>query len=193
MEPIHPNVEPKTEACARLLEIWKAARGEKLMPRRSGIDPAKLRAIMPQIAVVAVSSPGTMDIRLAGTAYRDIFGFEPTSKNLIVLTPADMRRQRAYRFYMGVTQPCAGRAVLSFDYSHGASDRFEFLALPLEAASLELPRLMICAIESIMGRRWRNEASEEVIAGPAESFDFIDIGAGLPASDQPPADFAING
>jgi hypothetical protein len=52
---------------------------------------------------------------------------------------------------------------------------------------------MICAIESIMGRRWRNEASEEVIAGPAESFDFIDIGAGLPASDQPPADFAING
>jgi hypothetical protein len=193
MEPTHPNVEPKTEACAKLLEIWTAAREDKLMPRRSDIDPGKLRAIMPQIAVVAVSSPGTVGIRLAGTAYRDIFGFEPTSKNLIALTPANMRRVRAYRFHMGVTQPCAGRTVLSFDYSHGASDRFEFLALPLEAASAELPRMMICAIESLLGRRWRNETSEEVIAGPAESFEFIDIGAGIPASDQPPADFTISG
>ena len=189
--PVGPSAELETETCRTLLDIWSDARGHNLMPHRSDIEAAALKTILPQIAIVVVGPPGANNIKLAGTAYRDIFGFEPTSRSLINVTPPEIRRLRAYRFHMGATHPCGGLAILSHAYANGASDRLEFLALPLEADVPGDPRMMICAIESILGRRWRNDTSDEIIGGPAESFRFVDIGAGIPANLEPPVDFAL--
>lgn len=190
MKPV-PTIELETEACGTLLEIWATARGDAVMPRRSDIHAGLLKAIMPQVAIIAIPAPGITEIRLAGTAYRDIFGFETTSQNLIDITLPEVRRVRAYRFWTGVTWPCAGWAILSFPYSQGTSDRFEFLALPLNANAPDQPRMMLCAIGSVLGRQWKNERQAQAIAGPAERFGFADIGAGVPPSPNPPANFAI--
>jgi hypothetical protein len=186
-----PDIQLETNACGTLLGIWAAARGDNILPRRADIDPGAFKAIMPQVAIVAVPAPGINEIRLAGTAYRDIFGFETTSQNLIDISVPEVRRVRAYRFWTGVTHPCAGWAVLSFPYAQGTSDRFEFLALPLEANAADQPRMMLCAIGSILGRQWKNERPAQAIAGPAETFSFVDIGAGVPPSLDPPVDFAL--
>ncbi len=184
-----PDIALETSACGTLLKIWSAARADNILPRRADIDPGALKAIMPQVAIVAIPAPGLNEIRLAGTAYRDIFGFETTSQNLTDISLPEVRRVRAYRFWTGVTWPCAGWAFLSFPYAHGTSDRFEFLSLPLDANVPDQPRMTLCAIGSLLGRQWKNDRPAQAIVGAADTFSFVDIGAGVPPSLDPPADF----
>ena len=173
------------------MEIWSAARGQALMPCRTDIELSRLKDILPQIAMLSVVSPTFVDVRLAGSAYRDIFGFEPTAHNLIEVTPPEIRRLRGYRFYTAATHPCGGLAILDQPYRESVSDRVEFLALPLETDTPEQPRKLICAIDSILGRRWTKQDADPSIGGPAEIFQFVDIGAGVPDSIDPPDDFTV--
>ena len=183
-----PAASFKTETCRRLFDAWIVTRGPSLLPRRSAIDIRAFRGILPNIAMLEVRNPDLVLVRLAGTAYRDIFGFEPTWENLLDITPASIRRLRSYRYHMGVSQPCGAVAELSFAYSTEATDAFEFLSLPLAPDLPGQAPLVICAIESLLGRRWKRRESAQVVGGPADNFRFLDIGAGVPQSAEPPAE-----
>jgi len=176
----------KSETCRTLLEAWLAARGDRLLPRRADLDPVMLKSIMPNISIFEIREPGVVMVRLAGTHYREIFGFEPTGRNLIDLTPEQFRRVRAYRLRLAANWPCAGRGEINVRFGSQTFDTFEFLTLPLDADST---RMLISATASVSGRRWQNAPSRDLIEASSEDSQYVDIGAGLPPAWDPPDDF----
>lgn len=161
------------------------------MPRHADIDPTGLGAILPQVSILEIGTPDLMVFRLAGTGHRDIFGFELTGQNIIDISPDNLRRRRSYRMYSVATQPCGYHLEIGLPYSRGITDTFESLALPLEADVPGRPCMLIAVIESILGRQWQNRAAPAVIDATSDFFDYVDIGAGIPRSKDPPDDFPV--
>ena len=184
-----PNLFLKTMACNALLETWLAWRVARCLPQRSDIDPADLRLVLPYIIIVEIRAPDQAIVRLAGTAYREMFGLELTGQNLNDLVSGEARRIGAYRNYAAATWPCGRHAEVSYTYSKGAADTFEFLSLPLEAERPEEPPVLISAMQSILGRRWQNERVQSVAGQPGDFSRYVDIGRGVPLSLHPPTDF----
>jgi hypothetical protein len=178
----------KTDPCIHLLAYWDALRGDRLLPKRSEIDPAALVAILPYVSIVEVRDPDTMVYRLCGTALRDIMGIEATGLNMLDLAPPEGRRQRAYRNWVAATRPCATAYELSLTYPSGAIYAHEGVSLPVAPPEPGAPSLLLRAFAPIPGVIWYNRREMPRAAGEYD-FRFVDIGAGIAGSIEPAEDF----
>jgi hypothetical protein len=184
-----PAVLPlKTEPCARLLAYWDGLRGGSVLPRRTEIDPAAFIAILPWVAIVEVRDPDTMIYRLCGTALRDIMGIEATGLNMLDLAPPEGRLQRSYRNWVAATRPCATAYEMNLTYPSGAMYAHEGISLPVAAEQPGAPALLLRAFAPIPGVIWYSRREMPRAAGEYD-FRFVDIGAGIPYSIDPPDDF----
>jgi hypothetical protein len=183
------NLTLKTKACRVLLDAWLGWRGSRLLPRHADIDPEALKWVLSRIGVIEVRSRHVAIYRVAGTALRDTFGFDPTGQNSVKLSRPQFQERRAYRLSELVIRPCGYIAESIFTYSTGLPDTFESIGLPLESDLPGVRGLVIFALESIVGRRWQNEAATSLIDTSSETFEFLDIGAGVPQSVEAPPGF----
>ena len=171
-----------------LLDAWLGWRGDRLLPRRSEVDPIALKPILPLLGILEIAAKDIARFRLAGTGLRDVFGFDPSGKNAVELVRDQYRVQRAYRLYLPATMPCAYLGQNKFAYASGVPDTFESVGLPLDPDKTDGHRLIIFALDSLRGKRWRND-SGSIIDMTTDAFQFVDIGAGIPPSTIAPADF----
>jgi len=181
----------RTDACRGLLDAWLGWRRGNLLPTRAAIDPGDLKPILPLIGLLEVSARDVATFRLAGSQLRDVFGFDPTGRNVVDLVRNQFRVQRAYRLYLPATQPCGYLGQNKFTYSAGIPDTFESIGLPVASDSAGGAPLVIFTLDSILGRRWKKETGS-IIDMTTDRFQFLDIGAGLPASIDPPPGFLEN-
>jgi hypothetical protein len=183
-----PNRALQTETCKFLLGYWQALRGARLLPAHADIDPASLSRFLPKIGLFEVRSPDLTICRLAGTGFRASLGFELTGRNVVHLYAADLHRAAGYRFWMMATKPCGAALVLPLVFSSGSANPHEVLLLPVAPNKPDGSTLLLVGIASFERLEWENAALlPQLSASP--DFDFIDIGAGRPASTLPPADF----
>ena len=75
-----------------ILGYWNEMRGLQSFPSRSDIDPLDFAPHWPLVYLVEGSSLPALKIRLAGTAYRDLYGFEITGRRIVDLIPRMQRR-----------------------------------------------------------------------------------------------------
>lgn len=75
-----------------ILGYWNEMRGVHAFPSRSDIDPLDFAPHWPLVYLVEGSSLQSLKIRLAGTAYRDLYGFEITGRKIVDLIPRMQRR-----------------------------------------------------------------------------------------------------
>ena len=186
MKVLGPELSLKTKACRTAVEAWQTWRGERLMPAHSDVDPGALKWILARIGLIEVRGGDVATYRVAGSALRDTVGFDPTGRNLVELSPPEQRPRRAYRLAQLVARPCGYVAELNFAYSTGVTDMFESVALPLSSDQPETRGFVLFAMESILGRRWQNDTGRFTMDVDTEIFDFLDIGAGVPESTEPP-------
>jgi hypothetical protein len=187
-EILTPDLTFKTQACRMLFEAWHAWRSESLLPKHTDVDPNELKSVLPQIGILEIRARDSAVFRLAGSGLRDIVGLDLTGRDTIALSPPRYRRQRAYRLYTPVVWPCAYHGESRYTYSTDSTDVCESVGLPLEPDSPEIHGMIIFALDSILGRRWRNVPAP-LIDTTSDVFRFVDIGAGIPASIDPPDDF----
>ena len=180
---------PKTEPCRFILDHWQALRGDRLRPRRAQIDPADLARYLPHVGIFEVQTPEFTLCRLAGTAFRLSLGFELTGKNVVHLYAPELHRVAGYRFHTMVTQPCAATVEIALKFSTGLEHPHEILILPLEPDGPDAPRLLLVGTAGINDVIWQNSAILPQLK-PSSTFRFIDIGAGIPESTMPPAEWA---
>jgi hypothetical protein len=185
-----PGLQDMPEACQLLYEHWSEIRGDALLPSRAGIDPGRLRSILPYLQIVEVVSPSLIRCTLSGTALRDIFGFELTGRNLIDLTPPEQRRQRGWRYWIGAAQPCGCLFGGKLRFLSGALAPYLGLVLPLRPSQEGGAMLAISAIALVADRGWINERSQPEL-NLAGYVSFLDIGAGMPDRTDPPDDWVV--
>lgn len=181
-------VDLRTGCCRTLLDAWLAWRGGRLVPRRADIDPGAIKPILPAIGILEIRDRQTAIYRLAGSGLRDVFGFDATGGNSIDLISERHRLRRAYRTYMPATTPCGYHGLSEFLYAESVVDRFESIGLPLAPDSPGRPPFLIFTMESLLGRQWKKDHGS-VIENVNNDLRFFDIGAGVPSSVDPPADF----
>jgi hypothetical protein len=82
------------ELAQRWLDLWQ---GEKL-PSRGALNPTQLVKFLPGLAVLEIHPDDSVRYRIAGTALRAAYGFDPSRRDVMELTPPVHRAARLRRF-----------------------------------------------------------------------------------------------
>ena len=85
---------------------WRSLDRDRVVPRRSSFDPARISPLLPRIAIYEVKSKDEIIYRLAGTALVDRFGMEVTGKNFLDFWEGERREKAAAAMHECVTKPC---------------------------------------------------------------------------------------
>ena len=190
MAPCGIAASPVTRACRDLFDYWRALPqlGGRL-PLRAQIDPGALRTLLPYLQIMERLDAGTVVMRLAGTALRQLYGMEMTGRDMLDLVPPSHRPTRRWRVATAAAHPCGMVYSREQRYPSGAVDEVETLFLPLAVAGdpPEAPaRQFIGLAASKSGRRWIAEEHGTLLA--PHDFRFVDIGYGIPATIDPPGE-----
>ncbi len=178
----------KTELGLSLMRYWDELRGDRLMPLRSEIDLGPIKRALPYLVIYEPRSPTECLFRLVGTAVRDMLGREITGQNLFALSPAEVRRGRSWRFWSAATQPCGHYFHMPVTFPHDMVSMHEGFSLPLRPEQAHAPALLFGLFAPVAGEHWLNRGPITQL-NPTQDHGFIDIGAGVPASLEPPPSY----
>ncbi len=76
-----------------MMDYWLSKRGEKPTPSRSDIDPIDFYRFWPTIYLVEGETLEELNVKVAGTAYRSLYGFEVTGRRIVDLIPGSLAPQ----------------------------------------------------------------------------------------------------
>jgi hypothetical protein len=86
----HSDAEPRVIAVAQpgsklVFDYWNALRNGRVLPRRSEVDPAALRLLLPHVFILQRYDSEHIVFRVAGTALCAAFGRELRDHNFVTL------------------------------------------------------------------------------------------------------------
>ena len=170
----------------RFIEAWLAWRGvNRLMPTRSAMEIADIRELLGSVALFEVLGPNDIRIKVAGGRLREHANFEATGRNFAEITPPDFWPIRSYRMMQMSSLPCAGRSINVDRRTLGEGIIFEIMTLPIDADAPGGARLLISCVVPLEGGFQTPKPDRQPVFLAAESFTFLDIGAGVPARTEP--------
>ena len=71
-----------------MLDYWNDKRGENQIPLRSDVDPLDFYRYWPTIYFAEGGKLEELSVKVAGTAYRSLYGYEITGRKIIDLIPS---------------------------------------------------------------------------------------------------------
>lgn len=128
-----PTVEIVTsDRIRRLTAYWQSRRGDRPIPRRTDIDPADIRDLLPNVVMVDVEQPFRIRYRLVGTRVVEFNRFDFTGRYLDDLRwDVEGRYTRAYRLVTDIRQPVYG--IDAWPLAGEMTGRSEIAILPLSS------------------------------------------------------------
>jgi len=166
-------------------EAWLQWRGIGLVPRRADIDLASIRDHLPQVALLEHDATEDYRVRLAGTAMRNFFGFDPTGRTYRELTAPDEWPTRRSRMNGMIATPCGCHASYTRHFDRIGEVTLEAIFLPLldDANAVRFLLTYQHVAPKAPGRRPDQSVFLAVAqVRLADYFRFIDIGAGVPVA-----------
>ncbi|HEV2365323.1 MAG TPA: PAS domain-containing protein [Caulobacteraceae bacterium] len=133
-----------------LIAYWRQVRGSARLARRRDIDPAGIKRLLPNILLIDVlERPRDYRMRLAGTAFYEVFGGEITGRRLAdVHTPEGAAYWRdELDAVVGSRRPRVGWYAL--DWRNRARAQILWLRLPLAANGADVN--MILGYDAVVG------------------------------------------
>jgi hypothetical protein len=115
---------------ARLARYWLSQWKDGEPPARRAINPARVKDLLPGIAILEVEPAGTVICRLAGSAIAMGLGIDPTGREVMALTPAEHRGGRFAR-YRRVVDGAISRSVKRLTNRFNEIVMVEDMQLPL--------------------------------------------------------------
>lgn len=114
-----------------LYGYWNSLRGDADAPYRDQVQPAAMRAYLPEVFLLARYSPRQYPFRIAGTGLCSYFGSELRDIDFLDMWNAD-EREGLESLLLSVTDDCAG-AVLGIcaETEDGRKADLEAILLPL--------------------------------------------------------------
>lgn len=166
---------------ALLLDHWLDIAGADLVPHRDSLDPTRIPGALPNVVIHQIESADRIMIRLAGTAFYDVYGRELTGTNYLDLVAPNRRAQAYDRIRTVVDHPCALFTELAFTARAGVFGRAESLGLPLIGRNGVIDTIIYVneRLPMDLNPFHPNPAIETVDTLQAE---FLDLGAGVPTN-----------
>jgi hypothetical protein len=131
--PVWTAIEHNRSRMVRALHAWWLAhRGPSGIPDRRDLDPAALRALLPNLFIADVEpQPFRIRYRLVGTKAVQVIGFDITGRYLdeLLTVAPEVPWMDYYRIVYDSREPLLGSAVVSA--SAGGTFTYEFGLFPL--------------------------------------------------------------
>ena len=90
LEFIPENADPEMRW---MMDYWLSKRGDRQIPLRSDIDPLDFYKFWPTIYLVEGETLEELYVKVAGTAYRSLYGYEVTGRRIVDLIPGRLAPQ----------------------------------------------------------------------------------------------------
>lgn len=126
----------------KLARYWLSIWTDGLPPPRSAISPAKIKDLLPGIAIFERRIDGNYYCRLAGSAISMGLGMDPTGLDIIAITPPDHRTARRER-YENVLGGAISRARKLLRSRIGSVVEMEDIQFPLGGTTEEGSRQIL--------------------------------------------------
>jgi hypothetical protein len=145
--PVWTAIEHNRSQKVRALHAWWLAhRGASGLPDRRDLDPAALRALLPNLFIADIEpAPFRVRYRLVGTKAVQVTGFDITGRYLdeLLTVEPDVPWIDYYRIVYESREPLLGSVVVPA--SSGGTFKYEFGLFPLTQGGTTIAQ--VCAIE----------------------------------------------
>ncbi len=173
----------RTKECRAFAYAWQAWRGGDLLPKRSSVRIEDIARQLHLVSVIEVISPDIAKFRLAGTALCQAMGVELTGLNYFDFTTPEERGPRIARTLKLVEQPCGSHFVFPIAYSSGRTVQSEIVSLPVQPDDSSAPPQIFGIATALEETTLDRPVAQPRQLPLPEGFQFVDIGAGVPAPD----------
>jgi hypothetical protein len=121
-------------ACAEVrffCDYWARLKGTATVPACDRLDPLDFFQYLSRVFILEGRRIGDLQVRLAGTVYRELYGFEVTGKKLVELIPFEERDDLSSSY-----GSCLNEQVPVYDVNtmtwreRGSEVQFERILLP---------------------------------------------------------------
>ncbi len=163
-----------------LCDYWQKIKGAELVPNRSALRPSELVQLLPNLLIFEYRESGKLICRLAGTSLVEKWGIELTGTDLLDFYDKNLRAPAGKVFDMLRRQPCGLCVRQKLLSKHNSPFIAELIFLPLRGHDHQISQLIAIAIV-LEHEESRGSTPKALLSRPV-TFDFFDIGAGLPSS-----------
>ncbi|NQV60402.1 MAG: PAS domain-containing protein, partial [Alphaproteobacteria bacterium] len=182
----------KTQECRAFALAWQGWRGAELVPTRADVRIPEIVRLLPFVSVLEIISPEVANFRLFGTALYDALGVDLTGLNYFDMTKPEKRDLRIQRTCQLSAHPCGSHYLHSIAYKSGRTVPTEVLSLPVRPNDPSSGPQQFSIAIPMEDIRMAGTAVEPKRLPVSESFQFVDIGAGVPdaslnLANRPPA------
>jgi len=126
------NVDWQDKKVAEFATYWNGLGREQVLPYQSEFNPAKVRHLLPGIAIYELKPNGDILCRLMGTGLSEQFGWDYTDHNFLELWAEEHHDIVRESFKTALSKPCG-----IFNKMHGISET----GIVIKANSVGFPAL----------------------------------------------------
>jgi len=130
-------------AVAQVEAYWEGLRQDKLLPKRSDIDPRGIEAALEYAFILERVAPGVARMRIAGSHLSDLMGMEVRGMPITAFLSTDSRRRFSDTLEELFATPAVGTLALRNDT--GAVEG-RMILLPLKSDMGDVTRMLGCFV-----------------------------------------------
>lgn len=171
-------------AISAFLDHWTRVRGTADLPVWDAVEAMRaIPRLIPWISLFEVRTPPALHLRVAGSAMGEFVGMEMTGRDLLDVTPPELRALRYAHMAAIVGTPCGGQATFKMRGRSGLVAGGELLVLPARhRGSGAVVGVMLVTLNS----EREAGADTDPTFPMADKVGYVDIGFGLPPRDDKP-------
>jgi hypothetical protein len=177
-------VEWPNGAFRLFLDFWNGLPRDGAIPE---FDPLRamrrIPKLIPHLSLLEVRTPAAIVFRVASSAVRAHMGHEMTGRDLLSVTPADLRSVRYGRYRNVVDRPCGLLAHDRDAHRWGYFTQIDTLLLPVRRQGHDAA--MLLAFTTDGGVLAAEQTDGWDVPLPTET-DYVDLGFGVPAAEPEP-------
>jgi hypothetical protein len=174
----------RTPACRMLANGFLSMLDEAggVIPHKNDLNLQNFVAVIPHLALVAVTKPDKCIYRIAGERLKERVGFNLTGRNYYDFVPPERRDVAARAMHMVIDTPCAVRAEIQQNYSGGMALMIEATGFPLKSSEPGIDGFILFADQAIEPDDSYHEVQPQLRGANVVRRDLIDLGFGVDES-----------
>lgn len=155
-------------------EYWLSLWQDHALPRRGTINPAQLKALLPNLLILDVVPDRSVTVRLAGTTFNAVLGLELTGQDWVALAPPEYRAERL-RIFSDIALGAIGRGMRRVEMDSAEDTVCEELLLPFAVEDTGEICPVMCHLDwRTQGNYVRIKSREQAMGAPL-AFEVIPL------------------
>ncbi|WP_374313328.1 PAS domain-containing protein [Dongia sp.] len=173
----------RTPACRMLANGFLSMLDEAggVIPQKNDLNLQNFVAVIPHLALVAVTKPDKCIYRVAGERLKERVGLNLAGRNYYDFVPPERRDVAARAMHMVIDTPCAVRAEIQQSYSGGSALMIEATGFPLKSSEPGIDGFILFADQAIEPDQLYHEVHPQLRGANVVHRDLIDLGFGVDA------------